>query len=55
MKKYQALKINNTVYYFIGFDRMKYQGRRCIILATDPTNKNTYGRYTHNFLNNMEV
>ena len=54
MKKHDKIKINNTTYYFIGFDRMTYNGQKCIILATNPENKNTYGRYKQSFLNNME-
>ena len=32
--------------YFIGYSNMKYKDIPLLILATDPTNKNTYGHYT---------
>ena len=32
--------------YFIGYSAMKYNDKQLLILATDPSNKNTYGQYT---------
>ena len=38
--------------YYAGIDStMKYKNLPCVILATDPENKNTYGRYSIEYLN----
>lgn len=50
MKKGDKYIINNNTYYFVGYDRMTYNNKRLIILATDIKNINTYGRYTPEFL-----
>lgn len=43
----------NKPLYYAGLDlQMKYKNLPCIFLATDPNNKNTYARYTIEWLNN---
>lgn len=53
IKKGDALTIDNTTYYYVGLDKeMKYNNLPCVFLATDPENKNTYARYSIEYLNN---
>lgn len=39
--------------YYVALDyMMKYKNLPCVFLATDPNNKNTYSRYSIEYLNN---
>ena len=50
MKKRQIITINGKNKIYVGIDKMKYQGVNMIILADDINNRNTYGRYTQNYI-----
>ena len=44
--------ISNEPLYFMGFDNeLKIYNDPLLILATDPNNKNTYGRYSQEYIN----
>lgn len=43
---------NGAPLYYVAIDPvMKYKNLPCVFLATDPANKNTYSRYTIEYLN----
>ena len=50
MRKGQIITINGKNKIYVGIDRMKYQGVNMVILADDINNRNTYGRYTIDYI-----
>lgn len=50
IKMGDALNINGKKLYLAAMDRMTDNGEPCVFLAENLENKNTYGRYTQNFL-----
>lgn len=45
-------KLNNKPYYYTGVkDFMTFDGLPCVFLATDIKNKNTFARFSQQYLN----